>query len=99
MDLGTYTDLDYSNSNPNNTVQYSFFEKHKTILGCLIGLATVLGGAIIYKKKKGSKEKEESYTIDDGEYPVFEEELDNDGNVSAVRISNEEDGDDYWMEV
>ena len=99
VDYGSYTKFENAQTNPNNTVSYSYFSNHKVLLGCLIGLATVLGGAIIYKKKKGSKEKIESYTVDDGDYPVFEEEKDENGNVNAVRISNDEDDDEYWMEV
>lgn len=97
---GTYTPLEEGNNNdPNKPVKYSTFKNKKVLLGCLIGLAAVLGAAIIYKKKKGSEEVEESFEVEDGEYPVFEESLDDDGNVDAVRISNDDSDDEYWMEV
>ena len=99
VDYGTYTPLDDTHNDPNKAVQYSYFKDHKKLLGCLLGLAAVLGAAIVYKKKKGSEEVEETYEIEDGEYTVFEENMDEDGNVESVRISNDDSDDEYWMEV
>ena len=94
---GTYVPIEEDSGKSGENVKYSHFKDHKVILGCLLGLATVIGGAIVYKKKKDSKEKIKEYELEDGEYPVFEEELDDDGSVS-LRINNDSD-DEYWMEV
>lgn len=95
---GTYIPTEEDPNKSSDSVKYSHFKDHKLVLGCLLGLATVIGGAIVYKKKKNSKEKLGEYELEDGEYPVFEEDFDEDGSCS-LRINNDSSDDEYWMEV
>ena len=99
--IGEFTPLEKQEENEGNkNVKYSFFEKNKILLGGLLGLAAIVGAAVFYKKKKSTGEKSEEFSMNNGEYPIFEAEKDDNDKVVALRVSNEPNSDDdYWVEV
>ena len=111
---GTYNPIDnqkdVTNDEDGKAILNLYNKKNSHLLGILGILAIIIGTGFLLKKKLKKKneknENEEEYEdkyletdINPGEYNIYEINRDNDNNVKEVRITNNNDDNDLWLEL